>query len=180
MLRELAGERELGYYVAALPLSQAWAFIPLTIVTSISPMLARMRKEDRTRYNTTLQSMFVLMVWLAMAIAIQLPSPLHGWCPCSMGRRLSLQQRYSLPRVLNLAIFESAVVWILNEGRPAIALYKAVLGALASIGLNFLLIPNYGAFGAAASSVISYSYLPYSPTLFCARYLSHADPSVCP
>jgi PST family polysaccharide transporter len=47
--------------------------------------------------------------------------------------------------------------WNLNEGLTRLALFRTVSGAVANILLNFLLIPKYGAAGAAVATAISYA-----------------------
>jgi PST family polysaccharide transporter len=43
--------------------------------------------------------------------------------------------------------------WIINERRNMFSLYRTVAGAISNVLLNLLLIPRYGAVGAAAASV---------------------------
>jgi len=44
----------------------------------------------------------------------------------------------------------------ITEGLTWAATQRATLGALTNIGLNFILIPRYGAAGAAVATLISY------------------------
>jgi len=48
-------------------------------------------------------------------------------------------------------------IWILNERKYKLVLIKNLLGAAANISINFLLIPKYGAIGAAMATLIAQS-----------------------
>jgi PST family polysaccharide transporter len=61
---------------------------------------------------------------------------------------------------------------MVNESRGILAINSAVMGAVASVLLNYVLIPEYGAKGAAWSCVISFtlaaviSNLIFAPRIF--------------
>ncbi len=56
-------------------------------------------------------------------------------------------------------------LWILNEGKSKLSLYKTIFGALVCLTCNFLLIPEFGIVGAAISAVIAQ---------FCSTILANA------
>jgi O-antigen/teichoic acid export membrane protein len=47
--------------------------------------------------------------------------------------------------------------WFLIEGLQRYTFYKTLLGAVINVGLNLLMIPKFGATGAAYATVISYA-----------------------
>ena len=47
--------------------------------------------------------------------------------------------------------------WLVMENLQIFSLEKTLLGALSNIGLNLILIPEYGAVGAAYATLISYA-----------------------
>ena len=63
-------------------------------------------------------------------------------------------------------------IWILNERKNTLSLTKTVIGAVTNIGMNLVLIPKYGAFGAALATVVSqsvsavFSNLLFAPKIF--------------
>ena len=51
--------------------------------------------------------------------------------------------------------------WLVNEGLLKFPLFRQIMGAIANISLNFILIPKYGGVGAAIATVISYGIASY-------------------
>ena len=158
MLRTLAGEAELGYFSAALPLSEAWAMIPAVITTSLAATFASLRQQSEERYLRALRQLFQGLAWAALVIAIlmALISPLlvrllYGPAFERSALVLSIHVFSIIPIFLGMA----QGLWIINERMPRVSLYKTVVGALASLALNFALIPRFGAVGAAVSAVTS-------------------------
>ena len=47
--------------------------------------------------------------------------------------------------------------WFIAEGLQMLSLYRALAGAVINVALNLLLIPEYGAIGAAWATVLSYA-----------------------
>lgn len=159
MLRELAGETELGYFSAALPLSEVWAMIPLVITTSLAATLANLRQQSEERYLHAMGQLFHGLAWasLSIAILIALISPvlvrtLYGAAFEPSALVLSIHVFSIIPIFLGVA----QGLWIINERMPRLSLYKTAIGASASVALNLALIPRFGAVGAAVSAVGAY------------------------
>jgi O-antigen/teichoic acid export membrane protein len=56
--------------------------------------------------------------------------------------------------------------WILIEDALMFSLITQGFGALANVGLNLLLIPQYGGYGAAVATLISYAVASYFSLFF--------------
>lgn len=54
---------------------------------------------------------------------------------------------------INMGVAQS--LWILNEGKSKISLYKTIVGAVVCLIGNFILIPHFGIIGAAISAVLA-------------------------
>lgn len=167
MLRELAGERQLGLYSAAMPFSQAWQILPMTLCASLLPRLAQLRHENPALYQLRLQQLFSLMAWSGIAVA-----GLTAFCaPWLVGLLLGSHYQDAIP-VLQWHVITNVFVFlgvaqslaIVNERTPRVALLKTLFGAAVSVGANFLLIPRWGAIGSAWAAAISY---------FCSAILSN-------
>jgi polysaccharide transporter, PST family len=158
MLREMAGERELGIYSAALPFSQALHFIPVVICASVLPTLARDHAEDRTLFFERLQKLFTVLAWVAIILVLGL---ILG-ADFLIATLLGPAYRESAPVlalhvVTNVFIFLGVAQgqWVLNERRPGVSLAKTLIGAAANVGANLILIPRHGALGAAMAAVLA-------------------------
>lgn len=65
---------------------------------------------------------------------------------------------YLLPGVLLLTIFKVMNMDLAGKGKPWISMYAMLPALVINIVLNVILIPDYGANGAAIASTISYSF----------------------
>jgi O-antigen/teichoic acid export membrane protein len=175
MLREMVGDRELGIYSAALPFSQAWYFIPMTICASLLPTMSQEHVANRTLFFLRLQKLFTLLAWLAIALAVGL-ALLSNWLVTTLlGAAYEATARVlSVHVVTNIFIFLGVAQgqWILNENRGRVSLAKTVIGATTSVAANLILIPRYGALGAAIAAVIAqavsavFSNWMFAPEIF--------------
>lgn len=158
MLREMVGEHELGVFSAVLPFSEAWNVIPMAICTSIAPVIARKRLENDAAYYESLQILFNMLAWFSLIIALVIIVLSSFIVNVFLGPKYS----ESIPVLMILILASMPIflgvaqgIWIINEHKSRLALIKAALGAMSSILFNILLIPIYGAKGAAAATVIS-------------------------
>ena len=156
MLRDMVGEHELGLYSAALPLSTALHFIPMALCTSIAPAMTRLRQRDIEAYDRALGQLFSAMWWimlpLAALVAILSPhiiSLLYGSAYAATAPILAVHVFAGVPVALGVA----QSIWIVNEGRNMISLYRTMIGATCNVALNLLLIPHFGGLGAAVATV---------------------------
>lgn len=158
MLRDMVGEHELGLYSAALPLSTALHFIPMALCTSIAPTMARLRLRDIEAHERAVGQLFSAMWWIMIPLATfvaalspQIVSLLYGSAYAAAAPMLAVHVFAGVPVALGVA----QSVWIVNEGRNMISLYRTVIGAICNIGLNVLLIPRFGGLGAAVATVVA-------------------------
>jgi O-antigen/teichoic acid export membrane protein len=158
MLRELAGEREVGIYSAALPFSQAFHFVPTVICASLLPVLSRLYAENREQFFGRLQQLFTVFAWSAIALVVVLAAAAEGLVALLLGAAYAESARVlSLHAATNVFIFLGVAQgqWILNEQRSRLALLRTAVGALANVLANLALIPRYGAVGAALAAVLA-------------------------
>lgn len=181
MLREMIGVRELGIFSAALPLSSTWYFIPIIISQSISPTIAKKKNRDPVGYDKSIRQLFSLMWWimLPLSVCIALFSKpivelLYGVAYQRSANVLAIHVFANIFVALGVA----QGIWIVNEGKNTLSLSKTVIGAISNILANIILIPKYGALGAASATVMStflsgvLSNLIFSPYIFKRQILS--------
>lgn len=171
MLREMVGEHELGIYSAALPLSTAWYFIPMVIYISVAPTIACRKQTDPVGYERAITQLFSMMWWvmlpLSAAIAlVSLPlvALLYGEAYQASAAVLAIHVFSNVPVALGVVMG----IWVVNERRNTLSLYKTTIGAASNVLLNLILIPNYGAQGAAIASLISFSIADIFSNIFLA------------
>jgi O-antigen/teichoic acid export membrane protein len=157
-LQEIKGSAEVGIYTAGAALSEVWYFIPMTLVTSAAPIIAKKKLNNEASYNAALLNLFAVMWYFALTVSLvnfiiarPLMQVLYGARYADSSTVLSIHA-FTLVAV-SVGVVQS--LWIINEGKTKISVYQAATGAVCSIVANFFLVPRYGAAGAAASTVLA-------------------------
>ena len=70
IIKEILGLEAVGQYAAAAKVSEAWYFIPSVLTASFFPAIINAKKNNEDLYNSRLQKLYDIMVWIAIAIAI--------------------------------------------------------------------------------------------------------------
>ena len=161
MVLSLSGSHEAGIYAAASRLSEILYFLPSIILSSVFPALTVLRKTNLSKYKQQLGLLFsgVSLLSYLISFAMVLMSPIL------VG---SLYGSTYLGAAPVLAVHVWAFVWVanglisgifvLNEKLSKYALVRDCISATLNIGLNFVLIPRWGAMGASVATCISYSF----------------------
>ncbi len=162
MLGAMNKNAELGYYAAAVKISEVCDFLPMIISGSIFPKLANLREKNYEEYLHKFQIYCdtMILLWLGVAIPISLLSPwivnlLYGEKYAQSAAVLAIYVWAQFGS--NLGVARNTYFTI--EGQLRYSLYLTVIGSILNIGLNWLLIPKYGAFGATAATLITYFYV---------------------
>jgi hypothetical protein len=145
IIKHLLNTEAVGYYAAALRLSESTYFVPVVICTSLLPPMLNARSKSVGLYRTRLQQLFNLMVLLSLGIALPVTF-LGDWIiDLVFGKAY-----HPAGAVLVLHIWSGVFValgvaangWLIAENLHRIALYRTLLGVVINIGLNFALIPS--------------------------------------
>lgn len=172
MLKWMVGAQEVGVYAVAAQLSEAWYFLPIAVVASFFPKLIQLRDSDNEQFKRRLQQLFDFLFLAAVAVAFVVTLIAEPLISMLFGAEYQ-----SASSVLTIHIWGGVFIfmralfsrWILIENALMFSLITQGLGALFNIGLNFLLIPRYGAEGAAMATVISYAVASYGALLLHAK-----------
>ena len=158
MLGQMAGDETVGIYNAAVRVSEMWYFIPMMVMASVFPAILEAKKRSEARYYQHLQVLFDLMVWLSVGVALPmtfLSTPfvtlLFGEAYAASGPVLAIHIWAAVFVFLGVASGK----WVLAENQQILSFQRSGIGAVVNVILNFLLIPDFGAAGAATATVIS-------------------------
>ena len=165
MLGQMLGDESVGIYSAAVRISEVWYFIPMIIVASVFPSIIEAKKQDETIYYQRLQKLYDMMVMLALSLAL-LMTFLSDWVITLLFGNAYQQSGPVLAIHIWAGIFVFLGVasgnWFIIEGLQKLSFYRTLLGAVINIGANFILIPKYGAVGAAVATVFSQIIAAYA------------------
>ncbi|WP_405397970.1 flippase [Maribacter sp. Asnod2-G09] len=170
MIKEMKDAAAVGQYSAAVRLSEAWYFIPTVISGSLFPAIINAKQRNEALYYERLQKLYDLMVILSITIALPMTF-LSDWLILILYGK----EYYMSGGVLSLHIWAGVFVflgvsregWILSENLQRYTILYLGLGMAFNIILNFLLIPNYGIFGAAVATLVAQAIsVLFAPLIF--------------
>ena len=158
MLKFLAGDEANGFYTAAVTCTSVAGFVYTAILDSARPVILESKGKSREAFERNVTRLYSVMIWLSLAqgacftvLAEPLVKLLYGgdYLPAVPVLRINVW-------MLSLGYLGSVRnIWILAEEKHDLLWIINLCGALANIGLNALMIPLWGACGAAAASVLT-------------------------
>jgi PST family polysaccharide transporter len=171
MLKMMKGDYAVGLYSAATRISEVWYFIPMGIVSSVSPAIMRV-KDDPELFYSRLRKLFSLMTMTACVIGSIVALASHAIV------RILYSTSYSgAAPVLAVHVWASVFVflgvaqspWDLSKNLLTLSLYRTIAGAIINVAMNLYLIPRYSAMGAAIATVAAYAVSAVFANAFSAK-----------
>ena len=159
MLGYMVGDKEVGIYSAALRLSEAWYFVGLTILGVYFPKFLQVRKEyGENLYLQNIVKIGRFVVWGAFFLAI-VTTLLSDWIIQIFYGNDFVESAEVLVVSIWAVIFVymgtiSSQMFVAN-GQQMLQLYRSIFALLINVVLNYLLIPLYGACGAAIALLVA-------------------------
>lgn len=158
MIKEMLGDYEVGIYSAAVKLSEAFYFIPVLLTASVFPAIINARKESAALYQKRMQRLYTFLIWVAIIVALPM-TLLSKWLIMLLYGEAYLPAGQVLMIHIWAAVFVFMGVafskYLLAENLQTIAFQRTLLGAIANVCLNFILIPKYGLKGAATATLLA-------------------------
>lgn len=160
MLGEMIGEKAVGIYSAATRISEIWYFIPMAIVSSVSPSIYAAKKISEEVYYQKIKQLIQSMLWIPILVAIPM-SFLSG----SIVTTLFGSEYVESGQILAVHVWAAVFVfmgvatspWFIAEGLNHLSFQRTLLGGITNVVLNLILIPRYQGMGAAIATVVSYA-----------------------
>lgn len=150
---------QVGFYAAAIKISRLLDMFPMILASSIVPKITQLKDKSPEEYSKKIQTYFDISTafWLATAIPISILSPyiiqsIYGqnFTPAIPILSLYVWSQFN-------SLWGVARSTVLNvERKLHLTPIFTVTGAFINIGLNYLLIPKYGAMGATIATIITY------------------------
>jgi O-antigen/teichoic acid export membrane protein len=162
MIRILLSPTDVGNYAAAVRISESWLILAVILTTSLYPAIISAKERGENIFLNRLQAFYSLMFWLSVLIAAPIAVFAFHIIQLVYGESYS-----AAAPVLAVHAWSGIMVfmitassrWYLTNGLERSIMYRAVLGAISNICLNFLFIPHFGIIGAAYATLISYSIM---------------------
>lgn len=158
MLNLMVGESETGYYSAAITCIGSTAFVFTAIIDSMRPSILEEKKRISSNYENRIIQLYSVITYLALAqslimtlFAKQFILILFGSDYLASINPLRISVWY-----VTFSYYGSVRnIWILAESKQKHLWIINLSGALVNIILNAVLIPFFGANGAAIASLVT-------------------------
>jgi O-antigen/teichoic acid export membrane protein len=164
MLEAIQGTASVGIFAVAARLSEAWYFVPVSLVASAFPRIIQARSDPRL-YDSQISRLMVGLAALSYAAALGatlLSETVIHWLYGPSFVDSAAVLAVHIWSGLFVAFGQLSGAWLMAERRIVINLYRNLFGLIVNVPLNYLLIPRFGPVGAAWATLFS---------MFCGWYL---------
>ena len=158
MLKHLLDEASVGYYATATSLATVWTFVLSAIIDSITPGIMQAHRADRVQFIRHNRQLYALVFYLSVAVSAVITllarpavSLLYGEAYLPAVRPMQIITWYTAFSYLGVA----RGAWVVCEEKQKYLTPLYIGSALVNVALNFLLIPHWGATGAAVASLLT-------------------------
>lgn len=159
MIGRMIDDTAVGIYATAAKISELWYFIPSAIAGSVYPKIVSLRESGSTdHYEERMQDIYDVMACIAYVIIIPVVLTAKPMIELLFGAEFSESAAILQIHIWAFIFVALGVVrgrWLVAENYTRFAMVAAILGALANVGLNLLLLPDYGGIGAAWATLIA-------------------------
>lgn len=152
MVLGLGGEHEAGVYAAAVRVSQCWFFIPNVLIAVAFPAMARAARDGNGELVPRTRRLWWSLATLSFVVALgatlvgdPLMDAAFGAEFSGAGAVLALHCWSALP----ICWVWASRSWLYIHRREGLLLPMSIVGLVANVVLNAILIPQHGAMGAA-------------------------------
>jgi len=160
MIERMIGDEEVAFYSVALRMIEALGVIPVVIQSSFAPAITKGKMSGdevyRNRRINFYRLMFVVFLFTSIPTFF-----LAEW-----GITLLFGEEYRAAGIL-LSLFSIRMLftcmglaksnYITNESLFKHTLFTSVIGAAVNVGINYILIPEFGARGAIIATIVSFT-----------------------
>ena len=170
IIQALSGSTSVGLYAAASRVSELLYAFPTAYMNATFPSLLEVRRrygKESSEYRRNLQRGFDTAFWFGVIVVLGTVLTADWIVPLVFGPAYEVSAEVLKVHVLACPfMFMAAILskWIVAEDKLWISLVRHGVGAALSIGLNIVLIPEFGIVGSAWATVVSYASASY---VFC-------------
>lgn len=157
MLKQLLDESEVGYYSTAVSLCNTWVFLLAAIIDSLYPVILQ-SFENKGLFERKNKQLYAIVFYVSVSVSLGislLAAPiikiLYGSAYASAAAPLRIITWYTAFSYLGVA----RNAWVVSYNKQNYLKYLYVGAAVTNIVLNMVMIPVWGASGAALASLLT-------------------------
>lgn len=173
MVKGMSDSTQVGLYSAAMLIANLWIFIPNALIDSGRPLVMSMKAEKNERgYTARMRQLSAGVIWISILAGLFFT--VFGKLVVYIINGKAFLDAVPVLLILIWSRLFSLVgtirsVWMLCEGQEKYIKYFIGLGAVINVALNSLLIPEFGAVGAAAATLATEVLSSFVATGICRR-----------
>lgn len=169
MIGNMIDNAAVGVYSVAVKMVEVWYFFPIAIVSSLFPKIIKEKEISEDKYNERMQFLYDVMVVVGVMLAVVV-SFLSDYIISFFYGSQYMESSILIKIYAWVSIFyflsSASGRWYINEGLQLYALNRNLLGLIIAVGLNFILIPDFGVEGSAFATLAAYFFASYIFDLF--------------
>jgi PST family polysaccharide transporter len=152
--------KQLGYYSAAIKLSEIWNLIPVIIIPTVYPILIKSHLENKIiefnkRVQLLVDTLLLISIFIALITTFLAPWIIEIIYDKTFSRSIITLQIHIWSTIFVFLGTAYSYILLIKD-KAIITLYGTILGAVVNIVLNLVLLPMYGSVGASISTLVSY------------------------
>lgn len=153
----MAGQDQVGIYSAAMTIANLWIFIPNALIDSARPLILSLKAEGKENdCQRRWRQLYAGIIWISIFAGIFVM--IFGKLVVRIIYGLGYMSAISVLMILIWSRLFSLLgllrtTWMLCENCEQYVKYFVGLGAVMNVVLNSLLIPKFGADGAAIATL---------------------------
>ena len=158
MLKHMLDEAEVGYYATATAICSMWTFVLTAIIDAMYPTIVDAFKQERKFFEKRNRQLYAIVFYVSTVVSVAFTllghiavRILYGDAYMPAAGPLSVITWYTAFSYLGVA--RSA--WMVCNDKQKHLKYMYIPAIIINVGLNYLMIPVWGATGAAAASLIT-------------------------
>lgn len=158
MLKQMLDEATVGHYSLASSISTTWAFILSAIIDSLYPEIVQAFSRNCQQYERKNRQLYAIVFYTAILVsaliclfAKPIVGILYGESYLSAVHPLRIIVWYTAFSYLGVA----RNAWMVCENQQKYLKFLYISAAIINVLLNIVLIPQWGASGAAIASLIT-------------------------
>lgn len=156
MLKQMVDDSSVGYYSIAATVNFIWVFVLASIINAVAPTIINLHKEDYQAYEKKNQQLYAIVFYVSMGVSLimtlwgdSIIQILYGEDFLPSSSILKIITWYTAFAYLGVA----RDTWIVCENKQHYLKYLYMGAALLNVLLNCVMIPQWGASGAAVASL---------------------------
>ena len=159
MLKQMLSEATVGFYSLAASVNNMWVFVLQAIIDSVYPTIMKLYKSgDIEGFKRKNRQLYAIVIYTSIFVAIMFVlfgrlaiTTIYGDEYSAATMPLRIITWYTIFSYLGVA----RNAWIVCENKQKYLKYMYLTAAVSNVILNLIMIPLWGASGAAAASLIT-------------------------